>query len=190
MAKMRLACFALLLVLCLCTPAAPVSATNPTPDPGGPGDAAGETMAGRLKAPDGHWYVDATQAPAKLRPAAAANSGGPDEYGYTWTDNFPLAWIDTSGGFPTNIPAAGNYAPADLGFSFKFYENSYSQVTISQYGFLTFSPDDMWNDQVPMPSPEPPNNVIAPHWAPIDEIAGYIHYLRGGSSPNRWFAAE
>ena len=32
--------------------------------------------------------------------------------------------------------------------------------------------------------------MIAPHWAPIDEVRGYVRYLRGGSAPNRWFVME
>ena len=32
--------------------------------------------------------------------------------------------------------------------------------------------------------------MIAPHWAPIYAVAGYVRYLRGGTAPNRWFAVE
>ena len=80
--------------------------------------------------------------------------------------------------------------PIDIGFPFKFYENTRSQVYISRFGFLAFTDNNIYNSQSEVPSPEPPNEVIAPHWVPSYSTPGYVRYLRGGAVPNRWFAVE
>ena len=56
--------------------------------------------------------------------AAPQDSGGPDDFGYTWNDWEPLNWIDASGGTNTGISGTTDHAgPIDIGFPFKFYEN-------------------------------------------------------------------
>ena len=112
------------------------------------------------------------------------SSGGPDDFGYTWSDSVPYSWISAATG------AARDYAtPVDIGFSFKFYENLYSQIYISPYGFLSFNNDYLDDVQSDIPDPSLPNDVIAPHWAPMS-ANGYIRYLRGGSAPNRFIVIE
>ena len=102
-----------------------------------------------------------------------------------------LSWVNASSGIDTGINDTTDRAgPIDIGFPFKFYENVRSQVYISRFGFLAFNSDNLWNDQSRVPSPEKPDEVIAPHWAPLSEVAGYVRYLRGGTAPNHWFAVE
>ena len=72
--------------------------------------------------------------------------------------------------------------PIDIGFPFKFYENTQSQLYISRFGYLTFNNDNLGNSQSEVPSPEKPDEVIAPHWAPMYEVGGYVRYLRGGTA--------
>jgi hypothetical protein len=50
--------------------------------------------------------------------------------------------------------------------------------------------DGLSNGQSAIPDPGAPNNVIAPHWVPAQQVNGYIRYLRGGTAPNRWFVVE
>jgi uncharacterized repeat protein (TIGR01451 family) len=133
---------------------------------------------------NGFWYIpageQAMRTDAGVVPLA---SGGPDDYGYTWSDAVPLSWVNASGGTNRSNGATG------LGFNFKFYENSYSQIFISQYGFATFD-SDIFDSQSEIPNPASPNNVIAPYWAPLSDINGYIRTLTGGSAPNRYFVVE
>ncbi len=119
-----------------------------------------------------------------------ASSGGPDEYGYTWSDNVALNWISAVNGFDTGINSSNEAAgPINIGFSFRFYENSYSQLWVSRHGFVSFSSASLWDSQSSIPSPAPPNDVIAPHWVPSESV-NYVRYLRGGTAPNRWFVME
>jgi hypothetical protein len=115
--------------------------------------------------------------------AVLVGTGGPDTYGYTWNDAVPIAWVDASGG------ANRTSDPINLGFSFKFYENVYSQIYVSQYGYACFS-NDVDTSPSQIPSPRSANNVIAPYWGPLCSVNGYIRYLTGGAAPNRFFVVE
>ncbi|MBE2220877.1 MAG: hypothetical protein IAF02_05020, partial [Anaerolineae bacterium] len=160
---------------------------NPIPD------VVTELGVGPFQNDDGVWFMPAQSQEIGLNPPqSVANSGGPDDFGYTWTDNVALNWVSASGGIDTGLGSGGypDYTGAiNIGFPFKFYENTYSQLYISRYGFLSFDNTNLWNDQSYIPSPEPPNDVIAPHWVPA-KSAYYIRYLRGGTAPNRWFVVE
>ena len=102
-----------------------------------------------------------------------------------------MNWIDAGGGADTGITSNNESAgPFDIGFPFKFYENTRTQLWVSRYGFVAFSSDALYNSQSPIPSPERPNDVIAPHWVPSYDGINYVRYLRGGTAPNRWFLVE
>jgi hypothetical protein len=155
-------------------------------------DRMGESDLGPFQNEDGLWFMPTGgQVIESDFPQLAADSGGPDDFGYTWMD-VGLNWISASGGVDTGLGAAGypDYTGAiDIGFPFNFYENTFNYLYISRYGFLSFDNTNLWNEQSQIPSPEPPNDVIAPHWVPADG-ATYVRYLRGGSAPNRWFVVE
>jgi len=77
-----------------------------------------------------------------------ADSGGPDDFGYTWSDNVPLNWINASGGTDTGIDSSTDHVgPVDIGFPFKYYENTYSDLYISRHGFLAFNDTSLYNSQ-------------------------------------------
>ena len=69
----------------------PVEAAPPSPD------------AGPQKAADGHWFMPAGSRSDAASAAAPQDSGGPDDFGYTWNDWEPLNWINASGGTDTGI---------------------------------------------------------------------------------------
>ena len=142
---------------------------------------------GAVLTPTGLWQMPAeVQAPAD--DAEPQTSGGPDSFGYTWNDNVPFNWVVFSGGTDTGINNSTHGAgPFDLGFNFRYYDNTYSRLYVSRHGFVSFNNDDLSNRQSYIPDKGRPNDVIAPHWAPVDRVNGFVRYLRGGSSPNRWF---
>jgi hypothetical protein len=142
---------------------------------------------------DGHWYMPANGSDPVTSSTADVpqETGGPDDYGYTWDNSLSPSWIDASGGFDTGINNDVDHAgPIDIGFPFKFYEHTYGQLYISRSGYVTFHDDNFTRWPSRIPSPRAPNDVIAPYWMPIDKVNGYIRYLRGGETPNRWFTVE
>lgn len=129
---------------------------------------------------------------------AIEGSGGPDLYGYEWIDsNDPdgpeYVWEDISstGTAVTNWTAASTFdpedegfaGPLDLGFNFKYYGVSYSQVYVGSNGFLTFEEfegNTYTNPQ--MPSSSVPNNIIAGFWDDLDgSDRGTVYYKEEGN---------
>ncbi len=125
-------------------------------------------------------------------------AGGPDAFGYSWIDsnepNGPqYVWEDiTSSGIEvTNWIPTGTFDPEDegyagpfpLGFNFKFYGNTKTQVYVSSNGFLMLSiinEDTYVND--PIPNSAVPNEFIAPFWDDLDgRTQGTVHYKQEGN---------
>ena len=147
------------------------------------------------RAPDGTWYMpEGAQSMSPNHAVVPLAVGGPDDFGYTWDDSVALNWIDATGGTDTGLSGDGwNNAtgPISLPFSFKYYENTYSQVYITATGYLGFTDYGYWDDQSEIPNSNQPNNVIAPYWTPTYIGAGsWVHYTSGGSLPNRYFVVE
>ena len=71
--------------------------------------------------------------------ALASKPSKPDQYGYTWR-TIPYAWIDATGG--TDLGLGDKNTPdtrsESLPFPVKYYEETYSTITISRYGYFTF----------------------------------------------------
>jgi hypothetical protein len=75
----------------------------------------------------------------------------------------------------------------NIGFTFNFYCNSYTQFYISSNGFIMFNngPQGCCTGQV-LPSTTTPNDVIAPAWEDWNPGAGgSINYSTIGSAPTR-----
>ena len=84
---------------------------------------------------------------ATLPPPARSDAGGPDVYGYTWTDSkFPnpgvaFSWIDgKTGGTDLLLDDDGcGSGPVNLGFQFRFYGILYTNAWVCANGFLAFN---------------------------------------------------
>ncbi|TLZ65698.1 MAG: hypothetical protein E6K16_02520, partial [Methanobacteriota archaeon] len=79
-------------------------------------------------------------------PAARGASGGPDPYGYTWTDSKPVpgvtySWIDgVTGGTDLLVDTFGcTFNRISFQFAFKFYNTTYNDATVCANGFLAFN---------------------------------------------------
>ncbi len=178
-----------LVVLIAFSLAGPAAAQGPVLDPARSPSPPVSRGLGPQQDRDGLWFMPVSHVWPAAQAAAPANSGGPDDFGYTWTDIAPN-WIDAGGGTDTGITMSTSGAgPLDIGFPFKFYETTRTQLWVSRYGYLAVS-DSTWRSQSQIPSASAPNDVIAPHWAPNYGSMNYVRYLRGGSAPNRWFAVE
>ncbi|MDO8549312.1 MAG: S8 family serine peptidase, partial [Ignavibacteria bacterium] len=125
-------------------------------------------------------------------------SGGPDAFGYSWIDsdepNGPqYIWEDitTTGTAVTNWIGTGSFDPEDegyagpfpLGFNFKFYGNTKTQLYVSSNGlilFNTINTDIYINASIP--DAAVPNEFIAPFWDDLDgRTQGTVHYKQDGN---------
>jgi hypothetical protein len=174
----------------------PVETATAAPSlPGQPGN------TGPVKDENGLWFMPQGAKPASRgsNPAPPGGKAGllptssnPDDFGYTWDDNLTYSWIDASAGADTGLTGSGGATGLiDLPFNFNYYENSYSQLYISSYGYVTFTLPDSWAAQNEIPNPTAPNNVIAPYWAPNMLPSGaWVKYLSEGIEPDRHFVIE
>lgn len=134
------------------------------------------------------------------KPAATFpnESGGPDEFGYTWDNAVAFNWIDATTGADTGMGGDcydNAVGPIELPFPFRFYEETYSELWIAGCGYLSFIDNYYWPEQQhPFPDFDDPNAVIAPFWTVTHlENAGpegRIYYKSGGTAPNRYFVVE
>ena len=116
-------------------------------------------------------------------------TGGPDRYGYTYTDSDSSActydWIDMPG---THLALDADEATAALpiGFAFPFYDTTYTQLTVDSNGALLLQADDpsAWQN-APLGSPGP-SARLAPFWDDLQTEAA--HYTLLGAAPHRTLA--
>ncbi|HET8948036.1 MAG TPA: S8 family serine peptidase, partial [Candidatus Polarisedimenticolia bacterium] len=107
----------------------------------------------------------ATGAPGKDR------WGGPDAFGYEFTDSDEpdgpvFAWKDITATGRTAI-VAGDDVLSDaipIGFPFSFYGRTFTSVRISGNGYLTFSDLEAPFDNLPLPNPGITGNLVAGYW--------------------------
>lgn len=142
--------------------------------------------------------ADEKNNPLKTYGASIEGQGGPDAFGYKWIDsdepNGPAyVWNDitSTGTLVSTWIATGTFEPKDegyagpfpLGFNFKFYGNTKTQVYVSSNGFLHFTPlsaNTFTNAQIP--STSAPNEYIAPFWDDLDgRTQGTVHYKQDGN---------
>lgn len=127
-------------------------------------------------------------------------TGGPDDYGYVWDDTIPFNWIDATVGTDTGLSQGGWSASLSaaipLGFNFKFYDKTHSNIYISTAGAVGFNASSLsdYTYAFAVPSTSNPNDFIAPYLAPLrvnsGSYTGRVYYLRGGVAPNRYMVVE
>ncbi|MBN1147601.1 MAG: hypothetical protein JXA78_10120 [Anaerolineales bacterium] len=167
--------------------------TPPCPPPDG------RALPGSLRAA----CADESVPEFRAAPAAPIPSGSKDDFGYTLYDDQVFAWMDITTGTKAIVSAgpgtpnvvAGPYA---LGFTFKFYENQYTQVYISDNGLLGFDSSIQGsgvsqNQNIPNDY-ESPQNIIAPFWdnLVVDEASygSAVYYAKGSQAGKKFFAVE
>jgi hypothetical protein len=116
---------------------------------------------------------------ARLNNLQAVAAGGPDKFGYRWSDSDQsdgptFAWqeISTTGTVLSQAQGDDAIAPINLSFPFTFYGKTFNTVYVSSNGFLTFSPNGM-NPYL--------NNALPSVFIPPYTIAGFFDDL----FPNR-----
>lgn len=114
-------------------------------------------------------------------------AGGPDEQGYAWIDSREaggpvFAWTDISEtGTEIVADSDDGAVELELPFSFKFYGEAKSAVTVASNGFLTFGTElgtlgGFSNKQIPTSGA--PDDILAPFWDDLRPSArrGQIFY--------------
>ncbi len=134
-----------------------------------------------------------------------ALAGVEDAFGYTLDDEAAFDWIDTAAFTQTQqiFPDPDNpdegvddvvADPVPIGFSFPFYENTYTEVYISPNGLLSFGEGTADNDNKMIPSDMNPNNFVAAFWDDLavggDFNSGVVNYLNGVNGNGQYLVVE
>lgn len=103
-----------------------------------------------------------------------ANSGGPDQYGYTWKDsNEPGGpaynwWDITQVGVQLNGLGDDNFVgPVSLGNLYPYYWYNVSKCWVGSNGYIAFGPGNIAANFPSIPDPSGVNNYITGHMADL-----------------------
>jgi len=105
-------------------------------------------------------------------------SGGPDAWGHNWVDSDEPAgpaydWIDiTSVGTSVTLGDDDSTDAIPIGFTFPFFENSYSDIFIGSNGIISFGDGIGSRSNVSIPDSGSPNNFVAIWWDDLDPRKG------------------
>lgn len=134
--------------------------------------------------------------PAPEKGYAARSTGGPDAFGYVFTDSTEgggptYSWVDISGTGTSLYLADDEISSAvALGFTFPFYGQDKTDVYIVSNGHLTFdvaSGTDLSNDCSLPSSTNGNNDLIGVMWDDMDPAdlnsPVYYQYFPAGSAP-------
>ena len=128
----------------------------------------------------------------RTEPASPNGQGGPDAFGYVWIDSdepggptYNFVDIRGVGTQITGLADDTNLGPFAIGFSFPFYENSYTQFRICSNGFMSFTSTSSTFSNSGIPSSAEPNNALYPFWDDLLFSAGSTAWYYYDSGNNR-----
>jgi len=101
------------------------------------------------------------------------------------TTNTVFAWIS-----PTSMPSLNltgdAVSPAQtLPFSFRFYGQDYTTVSVGANGLLSFDPQALPGSNTDLPNAATPNNLICPFWDDLTPPATGVRFGLTGVAPLR-----
>ncbi len=128
--------------------------------------------------------VGIVDASGTVAPVRGLGSGGPDEYGYFWTDSdepgvVTPEWFEISE-IGTQVTLGGeDSVVVDLPFEFPFYGDVKNSIRISSNGYLTFGETGSTYSNKNIPNTLEPNDLIAIFWDDLEPQKGngkVFHY--------------
>jgi hypothetical protein len=122
---------------------------------------------------------------------AMAAEGGPDAFGYTWTDEVPYSWFDAAGGTELFLADEMLAGPFDIGFPFDFYGQTFSRIYVGSNGRLVFVKQPESFNIPCIPSAEPYVGYAALYWDDLNpHEGGHVYQQTLGEEPERFFVVE
>ncbi len=102
---------------------------------------------------------------------APLGAGGPDLYGYRWSDSDApggpvFNWVDisTTGAVALATGDDVNSGPLPIGFTFPFYGTPFTTFNVSSNGFISFTSTMTSYSNKTLPNTAAPMDLIAPFW--------------------------
>ncbi|MHC4676418.1 MAG: hypothetical protein ACYTBZ_28350, partial [Planctomycetota bacterium] len=114
-------------------------------------------------------------------------AGGPDNFGYTWIDSdepggpeFDFVDITSTGIFVGGLADDNYVGPFPIGFSFPFYDNSYTEFYIQSNGVINFDNQYITLSNQPIPQADGLDNLLAWCWDDLYGYVGDVYYQQFG----------
>ncbi|MCD6162502.1 MAG: hypothetical protein J7K40_08830 [candidate division Zixibacteria bacterium] len=112
-------------------------------------------------------------------PPVVLDSGGPDNFGYTWIDSDEPGgpvynWIDISSiGTPiTGLGDESMVGPYSIGFAFSYYGNDCNSFWVNSNGYAAFSNTSTTYNNGTIPNTSTPNDILAVYWDDMNFSSG------------------
>jgi uncharacterized repeat protein (TIGR01451 family) len=115
---------------------------------------------------EAEYRTSRARAPDVASMAALLSTGGPDDFGYVYTDSLApggptYGWLDASGGTPlTFADDDESQVAVTLPQAMTFYGKEYTQLYVTTNGYLAFDENDVVAQCVPA-VPQPPQTLAA-----------------------------
>ncbi len=142
-------------------------------------------------APVRSWDYDtqAKGANPDIKPiVGVTGSGGPDAFGYNWSDSDAAGgpsfnWIEINAlGASLSLSDDVNSGPYAIGFPFSFYDTDYTEFNICSNGWVSFTDTDNAMSNGPLPATSAPVNMLALFWDDLNpSTGGNIYYYNDGA---------
>lgn len=88
------------------------------------------------------------------------------------SETVPFNWIDIASGGAAVARGTNTYTLVNLGFSFEFYGNTYTQMYVSSNGFVSFGNAYTTSSNTAIPNVSGPNNAIYVLWDYLSPTGG------------------
>jgi hypothetical protein len=130
--------------------------------------------------------------PILLAPPAGADTGGPDEFRYTWADQDEVSCtysfhdIRSTGDLLVTGDDVGEWLTLE-GPAFDLYGETVEMVKVSTNGYVTTDTNaEDPNDDCPLPDPLPPNGTIYALHSDFTQSSVYQQYFADCPVPGRF----
>jgi hypothetical protein len=125
---------------------------------------------------------------------SAEQTATSDNYGYTLDAGAVYNWIEinSTGAEVSFTNLDDGYSnPIQIGFNFKFYENSYPELYVSTNGLITFGKGSYEFVNRPIPRDTTPDNLLAAFWDDLQLPPGSkVFTYAGNGASGKYFIVE
>jgi len=125
---------------------------------------------------------------------APQTTGGPDQFGYTWDDGVPFAWIDATDGTQLSLTSCpySSDEQVSMPFPFRYYGVAIADFAVNYDGYVLMRTTGNGPGCFPFRIPRigSRSSIVAPYFGDFANASGAVYSKTGGIAPDRWMVIE